>query len=265
MSRNLWLSHANAALRVILQDRGRVVGKAAPQCVFLHVGPVGVVTFAGCRPASAWAQRLSSVSEITAVVWELSSRSDSGIFHLCVRAIVRTAVPTRSLGYSWTIRDLSSNILHWAPQSDACLCQTPHRGKFAPLNTSPSVFSYRGRPNGLSGTLLACLFLSLPPSLSLLQDVFVELGSLLFTHWVGWPPRVAAGCYRPPNRFFMCLGSPRSSWVWPVLDSQTAQGILGNQIRRTVWAIASSSELQKKIRATCEFFFPQNSGFNVRN
>lgn len=40
---------------------------------------------------------------------------------------------------------------------------------------------------------------SLPTSLSLLQDVFVEPGSLLFTHRVGWPPRVAAGRCSPPN------------------------------------------------------------------
>lgn len=50
-------------------------------------------------------------------------------------------------------------------------------GKLAPLNTSPSVFWYRGRPNGLSGLLLACPFLS--PSQSL-----TSAGCFC---WVGFP------------------------------------------------------------------------------
>lgn len=52
---------------------------------------------------------------------------------------------------------------------------------------------------------------SRPPSLSLVQDVFVELGShCSHTELAGLPGLLMAA--RPPNRFFMCLGFRRSSW-----------------------------------------------------
>lgn len=43
--------HGNAELHLILHGHGRVVGKATQQYIFLHVGPVRVVTFTGCQPA----------------------------------------------------------------------------------------------------------------------------------------------------------------------------------------------------------------------
>lgn len=81
-----------------------------------------------------------------------------------------------------------------APRSDALLCWAQHQEKSAPPNTGPPPCfdAVAGRAGYLARRSL--VLSSLPPGLSLLQDVFVELGSLLFTHWVGWPPRVAAGC-----------------------------------------------------------------------
>lgn len=66
----------------------------------------------------------------------------------------------------------------------------------------------------------------LPPSL--LQDVFVELGShCSHTELAGLPGLLLAA--RPPNRFFMCLGFPHTSRSFcveqPVSASQTTQGI----------------------------------------
>lgn len=41
----------NVELQLILHGCGRVVGKPTRQYIFLHVGPVHIATFTGCRPA----------------------------------------------------------------------------------------------------------------------------------------------------------------------------------------------------------------------
>lgn len=140
-------------------------------------------------------------------------------------AIVRAAVKLCFLSCSWTICDLGSNAPsrpHQACRSDAFLCRirAQHRGSQPP----PCFDTVAGR-TGLSGLPLACpLPLSLPVSHSCRMFLLSWVPYCSHTELAGLPGLLLAA--RPPNRFFMCLGFPRSSWVWPVHGALVSQTTL---------------------------------------
>jgi len=113
--------------------------------------------------------KIANVMETTVAVWEffisMWSQVKKGVvayfwFSLTCKSVwywlkqLLSSLSEWQLNRTWPQLKTSAHELHW---SDAFLCQILTAGKLAPLNSSPSVFWYRGRQNGLSG-------LPLPPS-----------------------------------------------------------------------------------------------------
>lgn len=105
--------------------------------------------------------------------------------------------------------------------------------RLAPLSTS----SLCVRPNGRSGLLLACPFLS-PPRVSHFCRMFLLswVAYCSHTELAGLPGLLLAA--KPPNRFFMCLGLPRLSPSGLSVEQKTE----GNQMKNRLGQVEKSKE-----------------------
>lgn len=227
---------------------GNVYFLSEPSCMWYCIN----VFFSACQSCSCcticWVltgfncdcYRIANVMEISVVVWEFfrfsvnssakKKRCLTSGFHWHVKVWgwlkqLLTLLSEQQLNRAWPPFKISAQELHW---SDASLCQIQTAGKLAPSNTSPSVFWYSGRQNGLSGLpLLPSLPVSHFCRMFLLSWVpIVHTLSWLASQGCCWllGPLIGSSC---ALAFLAHLGL--------VLVSQTTQGISGEEFCSKKW------------------------------
>lgn len=181
---------------LILHACGRVVGKATQQYIFPHVRPVRVATFTGCRPwliANLWAKRIANMMEIAKRLWfesfhvelKFQAKKMQVKIHAVVRANVKLAVwaaaePSMTSAQIFCTDHIKcTDLVHFFVRNKL------NTRKVSSLNTSPSVFWYRGRLNRLSGLLLARPFLPLSLPVSHFCRMFL-LSWVPIVHTLSW-------------------------------------------------------------------------------